>query len=655
MRITFDHLKSELRDLLGTQRVATPKPHLPPPPATPPGVAAPSPFAQLLHSASARRILYVLEQLFASAARDSQTMRPMAQLVQAMPGMLDSMYALFTALKQHGANARTMGDAVNLMELVAHTARARTQQLPAGLQHMGAQHANQWLRQTQLILTQQQTFPQGSRALPDEVLRLLGFALRERPATFENELFALPVLQRAGIDLTTYQRLAHQVEPIRLALLIIEATRRAHAGEAETLGQLLTDLRAAHTDPRGMGALVASWEQRLKPAQLHTAPPGDPAVHVPAETIAQIPQGARHALLLQALSEKNGVLPDRQWRTDAAIPLDIQAGLLATVAYPPGLHRLRLSIPDLEEDDEAMIEFLLYIVHGVEDEDDGDEAGEEKRQQPGQGRMQRRFLAPYEAQAAPPDTPVAGQIAVALAAPFILTQRYDPHATIPAPLQISFHFLLDLVAPATRQSREHFLTFAQSSTAAQFRQAVLQLGRQGIAGFEDYVESLQQLFARLESAAPSARDTFAHAKTFLRDEVLLYLMGKSAPGKTTRLLEGQPQGDVIASICATAGGSCARAGHTGDALIWMGDAARLAHHRPHFLQHLGRFLAQLRQTLSGHAEDTPASPTMDAIPVPFLPPAKGALFTAPDPDAVLFAEHLRVLTDHSSFGKKEPS
>lgn len=578
-----------------------------------------SQFAQILQSETSKQLLESFNQMVTSVQPNGGALRPLIQLVRTMPSLLEPMNSLFNAIRQQQPNSQVLQQTVNFMENIAQEVYQRTQSMPAGLRHFGAQQGKLFLQHSQNIILAQSGMPAHSRADSAQIIRFLNFAIQERPGTFENELFALPVLQRAGVDISTYQRLANSSEPIRLALLVIEASKIS--GQASSLSQqaantqggsvlvnMLQEMKAALLDKdptRALQIVVGKWEQQLKPP-LPQSTNSSGTISL-AQATAQIQRGGNHALLVQALSQKSGLLPDSAWQIETGLTnvnnptlmtsgqLAIQAGLMATATCPPGAHRLKLRVQG-DTDDESIIEFLLSIVTPFEEESDYEEEEKQKRKSPAKDYADISQMTQ--------SIPLTGQVDMQLSSPFILTQPYNENSVVPAPLQVSFHFLMDFTEPQTRMSREQFLTLTQSTEAANLRESVLELAENGPAGIDKYVKNLQVLFDKLKKYSPQFEKSFEQAKRYLRDEVVLYMLGKKSniQSQHIKILEGSSRGDLIASICATSASTLTLAGHTSDALIHFSDAARIADSQPYFMGKLEGFLETLRWKLSGHGE-----------------------------------------------------
>ncbi|MBI4237704.1 MAG: hypothetical protein HY696_04695 [Deltaproteobacteria bacterium] len=584
-----------------------------------------------------------------------ESLRPLMQLLQRAPELGHPLLALATALRDLHANDQEMRAATDWLEALAQFVDT-PEHAEGPAPHFGAaQRATQWLGKATALLTSQASVPPQARATTGEVLRFLATSLHESPLTFEQELFALPVAQQAGLTPTELQTLSHHVEPMRLALLLIAARRADRPHDPDTTRSLTAGLRQAIQQEQSALLVVESWEAQLHPTQLKNFDPSKLAtVHTLAEGATVVSEHDEAALWLQALSIKHGVLPDTAWQLEAgevhpesgapatvsARDAALQGALFYTTHFPIGLHRLHFRVHDDEADTEGLAEFLLYVVreYGAEEKPPSQQHPP-PQQQPHGNPYQQHALAP------PTPTPLLGTIAVRLNTPFILTTPYQHDRTIAAPLQVAFHFLADQVAPATRFSRRDFLTLAESPEAGQFRAAVRALAQQGIGGFDRYLDALQGLFTRLESTLPGSATTLERAKHYLRNEVLLYLVGKRGAGTsvTTPIVAGTSRGDVLASVLCTTAGVMAAAEHTADALVHFASAAELATTKPYFLNRLEEFFRALRHrlpaTTPGPAEAAALLGTLPILPPgPGFRPARGLT----TPKAALFAQYLRV-------------
>ncbi|GEM_PF-4123327 len=628
MRITLDTIQSQIADLLrGPLRTRagadTPAAQFD---AMPSAVSA---VASGALSPDALRVVMLLQELLQLPAPQAQQLRPLAQVMQQMPQLFNELFKLFTALNIGQADSSTMTHTAELLGRLAYQTQAAAAALPPGQQDLAAQHTRQWMQQIRALIESQPNMPAPARATPAELMNFLANALRERPATFENELFALPVHQAAGISLPVYQRIANDVEPIRVALLLIAAKRAPlTSGEdgAPPLTQLLGALRTTLQASQSVLPVIEKWEALLRPTQpktnsaADTAPVSRGAIAL-FEAFAEVPLGAPRALQAQALSNRSGVLPDTAWSVEPN-PGDIalQGSLLYTMMYPAGLQRLRLRVRDDETDDESLVEFLLFVVRGLteEDEDDEDDLTDEERAK--KNRAKKKSAPAVVPQIVPtPDAPLVGRIEVNFSAPYILTHPYDPHAVVPAPLHVAFHFLTQLVHPATRLSRDRFLSLPQSPVACRFRRAVHRLAREGLGAYDEYARSVESLFEHLQPPAALAQ-SWETAQTFLQEEVLRYLSGahEPSPPRSQYFAETCAHGDVMASLCATSAGLLAQSQQPSDALIHLADAATLAHTKPGLLTTLGKFLYTLRGTLAAAPPPSAVPPLALATSLPIL-------------------------------------
>lgn len=534
-------------------------------------------------------LLQVLKDYFPSPELRYQQLSPLMRFAQQTPALLAPMVRILGWLKHQNASEETLSRSVRLLSDLS-------QKIPndssPGTRLGGEQQVGQWMQQLEKMIVSQPHLPPTQRLNPQALIQFLSFALQESPDTFENEIFASAVHQQAGFTLTEYQTLAHHVEPIRSSLLLIAAQKQG------CLPELVAQLKEAIKDQKPLLPLVTQWEQRLQPAQPKSLRDISLPIHTLQEGIAQVPQGDEQALLLQALSVKSGLLPDSSWQVGQIGLNPVQYGLIGslfmTAGFPQGLHRLRFRVSD-QDGEESLADFFLYAVQGILEEED------EKSEHQRKHRESQYDPVTLSPEPASPPSRVGGTIAVRLKTPFILTKPYDRDKTIPAPLQMSFHFLADIVDPKTLFSRKDFLTFSSSPEIEAFRKSVRNLGTKGMAAYDPYLKSLERLFQKLGKTIPFAKESLKHAQHFLRDEVLLYLMRKKdlslvvpESGFSLKMTESSDRGDLIASLCGTTADLLVDSGQIGEALIEFADAATLARNKPCFLQKLDGFFQHLR-------------------------------------------------------------
>lgn len=463
----------------------------------------------------------------------------------------------------------------------------------------------QWLHHMTALIVAQPAMPAAAQAGTDTLLQFLQYAARERPNTFEHELFALPVFQKAGFSLSEYVTTAAQVDPLRVALLVIAAdTSDQGAGTPLMLHALRDALRTTLARPENFVQTIAEWEQRLQPSVMPIHAASTRPMAMPPQSLQHaapsawsmasegMPQPTAAMLPLQAVSRQQGVLPADAWQVAVnGVPMEIlewqgSAWVASSLVYRPKT-RAQVRAADGQS---AWLDLLSYWFR------EGDE--ELAAETPSANLSGTPYDRSYDS--VDIMQPLFGAIAVSLSTPMILTRRYREQ-TVDAPLQMSFQFLADLVDPKTRYSRTEFLRLAQSPTTSRFRASIRALGDEGLPAYAEYVDALAALFAGL----PCQGATLTRAHHFLRDEVLLYLMGKSHNRESRfAMLERLSQGDLLASVCATTAGALAAGAQTSDALIHFADATEVADSKPFFMQHLEKFLRHVRQTVPVNSRQT---------------------------------------------------
>src|SRR5262249_24219750 len=159
------------------------------------------------------------------------------------------------------------------------------------------------------------------------------YAQQEYPQTFSQELFAMPVAVSSGLTLTDYQAATSQVEPVRLALLLIAAKKEGGI----PLAAFVTELTNTLKEGKSILPVIHQWELSLRPPVTPSKTEGLPfLIHVLSEGFGQFKKDSKEALLLGALTPQEGLLPDASWQAvpDAGIEA-IQGSLMMLGAYPP--------------------------------------------------------------------------------------------------------------------------------------------------------------------------------------------------------------------------------------------------------------------------------------------------------------------------------
>lgn len=503
----------------------------------------------------------------------------------------------------------------------------------AATQSMKKQEVAQILTYLQQVLTSQTGSADAKEQAIRQVTQLLSFAHKEFPATFSNELFTFPISLNAGIDGVTYQALASQVEPLRLAVLLIAAK---NLGPIQ-LAKMVVELQAAVNEGRPALPVVQKWEGQLQvpviPPSNQPPPPLklDPFILEPG--FAQFKAGQAHSLYLAALDPQEGLLPNTAWQVVPDPGLSaIQSSFLMLGAFPAGFQRAKLQVENKKKAS-TVFEFLMYLFREDEEIEVESKPNEQNPASSAAPAYSGETLQPAIA------SPLSGSIDLNIARPFVLVNGYSPDRVIPAPLQVSFKFLVNVVDPKTMHSRKDFLTLNQSDEAKDFRQTVQRIAHDGLKVFDSYLNNLTRLFTRLEKALPVGKQSLESAKHYLRNQVMIYLMGQKradlAEGdkQVLKAIEASPKGDVMASMCATMGAANAVSGQWSDALIHFADATELAQTKPYFLSRLQEFFKGLQTTF---AQPKPSYAGAWNSPVPVLPP--GPFDSPSDPNSTALAK-----------------
>lgn len=604
MDITFDALRNRLMQALyeatrvttggvkgGSGVFSLEGSEIPTSPAAP-GSSLFAPYASMTQlSPIFEQSLNTLQEFFSDPKSGSKLIPAVMQLIEKAPGLTNGIVEMLKVCKEQRASPDTMGRALHFIDdlFTASNGGGVANDVKDPFAAKQAQ-LGQWIQRISALVSNQSQIPQVSRASAADIISFFAQALKDSPATFEAELFSMPILQQAGIKIPEYQAIVAQVEPTRVALLIIAAKKAG--SDANLAGELIE----AVAQERPILPIIERWEGRLAPGQLENlqqSPQGGRLLNL-GKGFAEVALGSRSAIVAQALSPKQGVLPDTAWSvTLNEQDISIQGSLLALSMIPVGLHRIKFKVED-DDGDKAVTEFVLYVVMGLNEEDEGKREREEEQPKRRHG-YDNVDIEPSRT------APLAGMIGIDLAAPMILMQGQRSQKPIAAPMQVQFQFLADIVSEGSRYSRSKFLNFAESSEAKEFRSSIKRLARDGIHAVDSYHKALDNLMRGIEDAVPSMQKSLVNAKRYLREEVLMHLMGKrdlaQQAGRYQQSADASPGGDVIASICATTASISASANRVGEAILHFTDATEFAETKPFFMQRLGEFLGSLRTAL----------------------------------------------------------
>ncbi|EKD42053.1 MAG: hypothetical protein ACD_73C00349G0001 [uncultured bacterium] len=196
-------------------------------------------------------------------------------------------------------------------------------------------------------------------------------------------------------------------------------------------------------------------------------------------------------------------------------------------------------------------------------------------------------------------SPFGGEISLKLVSPFVMTRPYREDEPVKAPLIVKFRFLADIVDPKTLFSRQQFLTLATSPKIKNLRDSVKALAANGLSAYDEYLAALNTLLEDVRGVFPQASSTFDRAQKFLRDEVLLYFMGKKTVVGYAPLqhAEKTAMGDVIASVCSATADLLTSTNHESDALVELVDASHWAQTKPQFIGRIQQFFDALRSRM----------------------------------------------------------
>lgn len=568
-------------------------------------------------------LLDIFNRLFDIKTLQSGDLRPLVSVLLELPEVTDEVIDLLVQLKASAADNETIKNVIKLLDVINSQAQKETQHLPIPARAAARQSFVQSIRQFIAIVDAQSNLPPSVRISPQDLALFFNHAWNERPAAFQNELFSLPVLQRNGFTLNEYLSLAEKVNPLRLSLTLIAFEKIG----TSALKSFIANLRNALQTNQSIEKIV---EQAIKRYQIKE-PASFTTDHARFlyEGIATLPTNKNRAISVQAVSRKLGLLPDDAWTVlpNAENRL-INGALLYTISLPVGLHRLTFKVKDGDEE-EAIAEFLCYMLFGLSEEEEKEERNPKER-----SKKERRHS--FTNNKLLTSTPVGGELTLTLNSPFILMHPFNSQS-IPAPIQVHFQFLSTIIQPQYRWSRDHFLTLHESVNARLLRGSIHRLHKEGLKGVGNFLQQLNGFFNMLTPIFPHGEKSLEQAKRYLRNAVLLYFMGKSPETMpAAKLIESSTQGDVIASLCATTSQAMSLCGEWSNALIQFADATKLADHQHYFKWKFEQFLQQIREYFSDEKTQS------YKINPPLLPPTvNDTKQKSATPNADLFLKHYR--------------
>lgn len=425
---------------------------------------------------------------------------------------------------------------------------------------------------------------------PGEILSFINFSLKEFPQSFERELFALPIVLKADFSLQEYQVLSTEIEPLELSLILLEVQKKTKKISDHPL---IAQIKTLLEDPNELKSVLNQLKSLFKPKLPYDSHEDQNIkAYFPRNSVLTLAEGENRAVVLQAVSSKTGLLPNSSLQIlPDAFQSSLQGSLLMTQSFHAGLHKLKLKFS--ESDNETLMGLLLYIVKGLDAQE------EKENNEEGTKHKGKELVFSLEEDEINLKSPLAGNLGIALDAPFILMQPYKKAACIPAPLNVQFQFLFDCVDPKFKYSRTQFLSFALSNESQALRLAVKKMSQAGLKAFDQYQESLEAFFKSLEGMIPQHKKTFDRAKEFLEKEVFLFLMGKKKGRQGKLVLDLSHSNDLMASIFLSSAEALSQLEQRkSDALIFFTDACHRSDHKPYFQSKLNEFLLHLRRKAS---------------------------------------------------------
>ena len=561
--------------------------------------------SELNLSSEARNVTQLSHDLFNEPAQRDHFLKPLIEISRQYPQVWKPAVVLFSAIKNAGASDSEIGKMIELVKSLALVIKGNPLVIKSEESGLNL-FASQVVRQMSAVVAMQPSLPLAQQESPKDLIDFFDFAFKERPTTFEKELSSLPVAQNAGLKLIEYIAVTDQIDPVKLALLIISLkNKKAGSDGTPVLQKFIQDIQKALVEDIPIKSVISDVVKKynLKDPDLLELIEKKPTEQMRflAQGVAWVSAGKERYVAALALSPDKGILPDSAWHVMSpnAAMLSVQGGLFLTQHLGPGLQRLRLSVDGDGKDDSVLAELLLYCVQGLSEDEEkfSEEDSQESKQ-----RDSREYQQPEEKIR----SPLAGEVSIQLVSPYILTKPFLNNEKVAAPLTLRFRFLADLLQADTKYSREKFLTLKSSPCVNKLRAAVKKLGVQGVSAYDDYLKCVNEVLKEIKNFIPESRETFQMAQKFLRDEVLLYFLGKKSMIELVpfKFAEKTNKGDVLASICAVSSDLLAASGLESDALVEMVDATLLASTKPQFLERIKDFFGILRNRM-GATDKTP--------------------------------------------------
>ncbi|MBF0492110.1 MAG: hypothetical protein HQM15_04965 [Deltaproteobacteria bacterium] len=433
------------------------------------------------------------------------------------------------------------------------------------------------------------------KTAPLSLENFLDFVLlskQEQQQHSTEELFALSVFLKAGFKLEEYILAAEHENPVKIALVLIEAQKEENANpqltqfvQSKAFLNLVNELKGNLLEKDIFLQKLETFIQKLKPELPEIIPrntppnitqnrvqnsiPGNSKVRVLQEGFIESSSTQDEKIPLQALSTEDGLIPPAQWNIQtSANQIALQGSFLVLRQFPPGLNPLKLEVKNSRRKERSDFSIFALLTQSFLGEMDSEQEKESTTKN--SFLINHYQLNPLEKE---PNSLLLGALAFSLNAPVFLTEGFSGKK-IPAPEYFEFYFLMDWIHPDKRYSRKDFLTLAESQESKKLRESLTQLNQEGLSAFEDYQIALKNFLKKIKENIPEAKASLKEAEVFLTQEVKKYLENKNpGPGKN-QLLEAMPKGNLMASVLRKTASLCEEGQQFGEALIHFAEASK---------------------------------------------------------------------------------
>ncbi len=430
-----------------------------------------------------------------------------------------------------------------------------------------------------------------------QIIDLLSFSLKTSPEHYEKDLAVLPLLLETHFDLPDYPSIKEIIDPVYLALLVINTRKRP-----EKAAELFYDLQQLLNEQLKPEDFVKKWQEKVPEAKVPVAldVKNNEVVLLKNSLLVSDPEIFKKHLSLPIYHTPNGFVDTQQlefWLEQyqkSIWPSMVFLGLL-----PKGLHEITLRE---RQSKKSIFKFLFQMNSDPVDVEPDNPSPPSEISFP-----TNSFMAPW-----------GGQLDFMLDPPLLF--KHPLLATKPpkTPWNIKFRFLTDYVDERYQLSNKYFLSFGESPEVKKLRDAIFLLNQEGIHHYQEFVGAVDLYLDKMANLLPDAKNLFSKTKRYLREDVLLLLMGKPVKRKEYGVKQAK-SGDIIASVYATSAGVSACMGQAGESMIQLCDAVKFANHKSYFLSLLKDFFKVLKGSVQ-NLDREQALRSLWESSLPLLPP-----------------------------------